>query len=232
MFYCLGGFLEWDSLSNMEYDKLLLSLNGEHDELPPPPFLDIDKLFSASKPSPFTTPNDLERLSLWAVAYDPSVNEWESLLDPLQILDTADSIFSIAGKVPNPFIVVGLPQDRVLLIYHVNTKKWERGKFEICPKFSPYMFIGPGLAIDSKLYWYSVCALCLVGYDLITNIWFEGNIPIQDCGEDFRVLEDDTPPRLAHIGGDKFCLLWVSMLLHSPMKFQSPKTIVFLAFTA
>ncbi|CAL5361824.1 unnamed protein product [Camellia sinensis] len=187
MFYCLGGFLEWDSLSNMEYDKLFLSLNREQDELPPPPCLDIDKLFSASKPSPFTMLTDFERLSPWAMAYDPS------------------SIFSAAGEVPNPFIMVGLPEDHVLLIYHVNTKKWERGEFEICPKFSPYMFGGPALAVDSKLYWYS------------------GNIPINDCGEDFRVMEDDTPPRLAHISGNKFCLLWVSVLPHGPMK--TPESI-------
>ncbi|CAL5444417.1 unnamed protein product [Camellia sinensis] len=96
--------------------------------------------------------------------------------------------------------MVGLPEDRVLLNYHVNTKKWERGEFEICPKFSPYMFRGPALAVDSKLYWYS------------------GNIHIHDCGEDFGVMEDDTPPHLAHISGNKFCLLWVFVLLHGPMK--------------
>lgn len=223
MFYCLGGFLEWDSLLNMEYDKLFLSFNGVHDELPPPPCLDIDKSFSASKPSPFTTPTDLERPSPWAMAYDPSVNAWESLPDPPQIPHTVDRIFSAAGEVPIPFIVVGSPEDRALLIYHVNTKKWERRVFEICPKFSPYMFRGPALAVNGKLYWYSVHGLCLAGYDLITNIWFEGNIPIHDCGEDFGVLENDTPPRLAHIGGDEFCLLWVSVLLHHPMTISESK---------
>ena len=66
----------------------------------------------------------------------------------------------------------GSPKDCVLLIYHVNTQKWEREEFEIYPKFSPYMFRGPALAVDSKLYWYSVHGLCLVGYDLLKNIWF------------------------------------------------------------
>ncbi|GMP81598.1 hypothetical protein CsSME_00036250 [Camellia sinensis var. sinensis] len=85
------------------------------------------------------------------------------------------------------------------------------------------MFRGPALAVNGKLYWYSVHGLGLVGYDLITNIWFEGNIPIHDCGKDFGVLENDTPPRLAHISGDEFCLLWVSVLLHHPMTISESK---------
>ncbi|GMQ09687.1 hypothetical protein CsSME_00052971 [Camellia sinensis var. sinensis] len=36
-------------------------------------------------------------------------------------------------------------------------------------------------------------------------------------------MEDDTPPRLAHISGNKFCLLWVSVLPHGPMK--TPESI-------
>ncbi|KAI8005812.1 hypothetical protein LOK49_LG07G00177 [Camellia lanceoleosa] len=65
--------------------------------------------------------------------------------------------------------------------------------------------------------------LSLVGYDLLTTKWFACNFPIHDHGERFGVRDVDTPPRLAHLGGDKSCLLWVSVLPHKCMKISKSK---------
>ncbi|KAF5947519.1 hypothetical protein HYC85_013476 [Camellia sinensis] len=165
---------------------------------------------------------ELERHKPWVMAYDPSLNTWESLPDPPSCPVKVDSIFSAAGEFPNPCIVVGSPGDG-LQIYQVNAKKWEKQEFKICPKFGPNVLTGPALAVDSKLYWYSVHDLSLVGYDLVTSMWFVGNFPIHDHGEHFGVRDVDTPPRLAHLGGDMFCLLWVSVLPRRRMKISESK---------
>ncbi|CAL5321777.1 unnamed protein product [Camellia sinensis] len=141
---------------------------------------------------------EMERQSPWVVAYD-------------------------TREFPNQCFVVGLPEDCLLQIYHVNTQQWEIQEFKICPKFGPKVLTEPALSVDSKLYWYSVDDHCLVGYDLVTKMWFVGNFPIHDHREHCGVLDVDTPPRLAHLGGDNFCLLWVSMLQHKSMNSSESK---------
>ncbi|KAI8007150.1 hypothetical protein LOK49_LG07G00183 [Camellia lanceoleosa] len=133
------------------------------------------------------------------MAYDPSLNKWESLPDPLSCPVKVDSIISVPGEFPNPCIVVGLPGDG-LQIYQVNAKKWEKQEFKICPMFGPNVLTGPALVADNKLYWYSIDDLSLVG-----------------------VRDVDTPPYLAHLGGDKFCLLRVFVLPHRHMKISESK---------
>ncbi|CAL5407975.1 unnamed protein product [Camellia sinensis] len=165
---------------------------------------------------------ELERQKPWVMAYNQSLNTWESLPDPPSCPVKVDSIFSAAGEFPNPCIVVGSPGDG-LQIYQVNTKKWEKQEFKICPKFGPNVLTGPALAVDGKLYWYSDHDLSLVGYDLVTSMWFVGNFPIHDHGEHFGVRDVDTPPRLAHLGGDMFCLLWVSVLPRRRMQISESK---------
>ncbi|CAL5407981.1 unnamed protein product [Camellia sinensis] len=166
---------------------------------------------------------ELERQSPWIMAYDTRQKKWESLLDPPYLPIKIDNIFTAAREFPNQCFVVGLPEDCVLQIYHVNTQQWEVQEFKICPKFGPKVLTGPALSVDSKLYWYSVDDHCLVGYDLETKMWFMGNFPIHDHGERFGVLDVDTPPCLAHLRGDDFCLLWVSVLQHKSMKSSESK---------
>ncbi|CAL5321782.1 unnamed protein product [Camellia sinensis] len=101
---------------------------------------------------------ELERQKPWAMAYDPSLNKWESLPDPSSYPIKVNSIFSAAGEFPNPCIVVGSPGNG-LQIYQVNAKKWKKREFKICPIF----------------------------------------------------------------GGDKFCLLWVSVLPHKRVKISEFK---------
>ncbi|CAL5405381.1 unnamed protein product [Camellia sinensis] len=166
---------------------------------------------------------EMERQSPWVVAYDTRQHKWESLLDPPYRPIKTDNIFTAAREFPNQCFVVGLPEDCLLQIYHVNAQQWEIQEFKICPKFGPKVLTGPALSVDSKLYWYSVDDHCLVGYDLVTKMWFVGNFPIHDHGEHFGVLDVDTPPRLAHLGGDNFCLLWVSVLQHKSMNSSESK---------
>ncbi|KAF5947516.1 hypothetical protein HYC85_013473 [Camellia sinensis] len=52
---------------------------------------------------------ELERQKPWAMAYDPSLNKWESLPDPPSYPVKVNRIFSAAGEFPNPCFVVGSP---------------------------------------------------------------------------------------------------------------------------
>ncbi|CAL5331697.1 unnamed protein product [Camellia sinensis] len=131
-----------------------------------------------------------------------------------------DGLVSI--HVPKPCIVVGWPEDRVLRRYDVNTKNWVSEEFEI-PKtrfFGSNHLMGPALAIDSMLYWYSArhTTACLIGYDLMRKTWFMGKFNVHDYGRSY--MPEGTgpppPPSLAHLGGDKFCLFWFSVVPLNP----------------
>lgn len=196
----------------------------EWNSKPRPPCLDLEKIFSAAIKVPETimssTARQLQRQRLWFHVFNPGPNKLEWDMDYLSIPDlrcNVDSIFSAAGHFPDPCIVVGSAVDGSLGIYHENTKEWEYRHHRELWASDQFMFdrnavTGPALAVDSKLYWYSVEDRLLVAYDLMTRLWFLGDLPIHDHGEQFGVQDYDTPPRLAHLGGHKFCLMWVSVL--------------------
>ncbi|GMP43544.1 hypothetical protein CsSME_00012863 [Camellia sinensis var. sinensis] len=160
--------------------------------------------------------------SPWAMAFDLSLNQWESLSNPTPIPPfpiTITRIFSTAIHVPKPCIVVGWPKDRVLRIYDVNTKNWVSEGFEI-PKtrfFGPDDLMGPALAVDSMLYWYSAqhTTACLIGYDLMRKTWFMGKFNVHDYGRSYILEHTGLPPR------DKFCLFWFFVVMSHP----NPTTI-------
>ncbi|XP_028067032.1 uncharacterized protein LOC114269869 [Camellia sinensis] len=168
--------------------------------------------------------------SPWAMAFDPSLNQWESLPNPAPFPPfpiMIKRIFSAAIHVPKPCIVVGWPEDRVLRRYYVNTKNWVSEEFEI-PKtrfFGPDDLMGPALAVDRMLYWYSArdTTACLIGYDLMRKTWFMGKFNVHDYGRSY--IPEHTgpppPPSLAHLGSDKFCLFWFSVVKCHP----NPTTI-------
>ncbi|CAL5331687.1 unnamed protein product [Camellia sinensis] len=168
--------------------------------------------------------------SPWAMAFDPSLNQWESLPNPAPIPPfpiTITRIFSAAIHVPKPCIVVGWPEDRVLRRYDVNTKNWVSEGFEI-PKtrfFGPDDLMGPALVGDSMLCWYSAryTTASLIRYDLMRKTWFMGKFNVHDYGRSYIPEHTGPPPpsSLAHLGSDKFCLFWFSVVMCHP----NPTTI-------
>ncbi|CAL5338182.1 unnamed protein product [Camellia sinensis] len=163
--------------------------------------------------------------SPWALAFDPTLNQWESLPNPCPTPPFPYgiySIFSVAIQVPKPCILVGWPKESVLRRYDVDNKIWVSEEFEI-PKtrfFGPDDLMGHALAVDSKLYWYSALHTRsrLIGYDLAKKIWFMGKLKLHDYGQ-FYVPEDTgppPPPSFAHLGGEKFCLFWFSVVHPKP----------------
>jgi len=110
---------------------------------------------------------------------------------------------------------VGLPRQGLIQIYFVDTGKWVEEEFRCCKFFNPEDLCGKAVAVGSTLYWYVVDRKRLGGYDLQTKTWFVGRLAIHD---DWGYVADnygykDPPPSLAHLGGDMFCLLWVSPLV-------------------
>ena len=142
----------------------------------------------------------------WAMAYDLSLDRWDSLVDPLDRPENSYHIFSVAIKVPTSTIVVGSTlQSCPLQIYDVHTKCWRLHEF--INKDGFYLFRwGQPVAIDSKFYWYEFNYQCLVAFDVVTNEWSLAYVPIHDSHECLLDGEIDSPLRLAHLAGDDFCL--------------------------
>ncbi|KAI8571031.1 hypothetical protein RHMOL_Rhmol01G0085200 [Rhododendron molle] len=169
----------------------------------------------------------------WVIAYDPSVEKWEPLPDPPH-LPRHHPMFTAAidgGGQWGPCIVV--PCDRLLQIYCVDKKCWDLKRFDWDPIFgfplggfvSPNCNAGIAVAVETKLYWYMAYEQCLVGYDLETEQWFQGHLPMHDHGDYLpgpldSFCDRHSPPSLAHLGCDgvanKFCLSWVSHLPPCP----------------
>ncbi|KAI8571024.1 hypothetical protein RHMOL_Rhmol01G0084600 [Rhododendron molle] len=169
----------------------------------------------------------------WITAYDPSVEKWEPLPDPPH-LPRYHPMFTAAidgGGQLGPCIVV--PCDRLLQIYSVDKKCWDLKRFDWDHIFgfplggfvSPNSNAGIAVAVKTKLYWYMAYEQCLVGYDLETEQWFQGHLPMHNH-EDYlpgpldSFCDRHSPPSLAHLGCDgaanKFCLSWVSHLPPCP----------------
>lgn len=106
----------------------------------------------------------------------------------------------------------------VIQFYDVDTKIWRQEEF-ICDIFSPKDLRGKAVAVGGNLlYWYAVGKQCLVGYDVTTKMWFVGYVPMHDLSN-YWVSEErrvDAPPSLAHLGGDMFCLFWISRIVPQP----------------
>ncbi|XP_065631081.1 uncharacterized protein LOC112018956 [Quercus suber] len=150
----------------------------------------------------------------WAMAYDLILDRWDSLVDPPHCSKRVDNIFSVAIEVPTPTIVVGSTlQPRPLQIYDVHTKCWRLHEF--INKDGFYLFPrGQPVAVDSKFYWYEFNYQCLAAFDVVTNEWSLGYVPIHDSDQCLLDGEIDSPPRLAHLAGDYFCLFWGSPCQH------------------
>lgn len=101
-----------------------------------------------------------------AMAYDPSLDVWESLPNPPRLPEGGwvNDIFSAGFPTPSrPCIVVGLPVVGVIQFNDVDTKIWRQEEF-ICDIFSPKDLRGKAVAVGGNLlYWYSVGTHCLVG---------------------------------------------------------------------
>ncbi|KAG5542318.1 hypothetical protein RHGRI_022004 [Rhododendron griersonianum] len=180
------------------------------------------------------------------MAYDPKLNEWESLPDPLHKWTCSSGIFSAATEdASGPCIVVGSGTEGLLQIYFVKSKTWKEIEFCVGDIFTPNelegIFEGPTVAVGNKLYWYVLAEFyswqhlkdqCLIQYDFVEKTWFRGSLQLHDhksyLKEELSIYEDSRPhhfrPRLAHLGGNLFCLFWVSKLGNSSrlhcMKFQ------------
>ncbi|XP_030940387.1 uncharacterized protein LOC115965333 [Quercus lobata] len=105
----------------------------------------------------------------WAMAYDLSLDRWDSLVDPPRRPENTYNIFSVAIEVPTPTIVVGSTlQSCPLQIYDVHTKCWRLHEF--INKDGFYLFPrGQPVAVDSKFYWYEFNYQCLAAFDVVTN---------------------------------------------------------------
>ncbi|KAF7128118.1 hypothetical protein RHSIM_Rhsim11G0021200 [Rhododendron simsii] len=122
-------------------------------------------------------------------------------------------IGSTSSSAPGPCIVVGLPQQGLIQFYYADTGEWVEEEFHCCRFFHPKDLCGKPVAVGNTLYWYVVGTKLQGGYDLQTKTWSVGHIAIHD---DWDYVKNnngykDPPPTLAHIGGDMFCLLWVSL---------------------
>lgn len=159
--------------------------------------------------------------SPWAMAYDPRLEAWECLRDPPRLpegglvdgISSTSAMLELLGSTaPRPCIVVGLPQQGLIQFYYADIGDWVEDEFHCCRLFHPKDLCGKPVAVGNTLYWYVVGTNLLGGYDLRTKTWSVGHIAIHD---DWDYVKDDDgykdpPPTLAHIGGDMFCLLWVS----------------------
>lgn len=161
--------------------------------------------------------------SPWAMSYDRRLEAWQCLPDPPRLPKggLVDGIFSTSATLgigstsstaPRLCIVVGLPQQGLIQFYYADTGEWVEEEFRCCRFFHPKDLCGKPVAVGNTLYWYVVGTKLLGGYDLQSKTWSVGHIAIHD---DWDYVKDDNgykdpPPSLAHIGGDMFCLLWVS----------------------
>ncbi|GMP43552.1 hypothetical protein CsSME_00012870 [Camellia sinensis var. sinensis] len=74
------------------------------------------------------------------------------------------------------------------------------------------------------LYWYSArhTTACLIGNDLMRKTWFMGKFNVHDYGRSYipehtgPLPPHPPPPSLAHLGSDKFCLFWFSVVMCHP----------------
>ncbi|XP_058184783.1 uncharacterized protein LOC131302258 isoform X1 [Rhododendron vialii] len=163
----------------------------------------------------------------WAMAYDPGVGKWEPLPDPpCRPKDRDCPTFTAAldGGQWGPGIVVAW--NGLLQIYHVNARSWGIQPFDCDHVFSrPRNAARPknkgrrAVAVENMLYWYVVKEQCLVGYDLVTENWFRGHLPMHNH-HDYILWDNHSPPSLVHLGRDgvdyEFCLSWVSRLPPRP----------------
>ena len=62
------------------------------------------------------------------------------------------------------------------------------------------------MVVDSKFYWYAFNYQCLAAFDVVTNEWSLAYVPIHDSHECLLDGEIDSPPRLAHLADNDFCL--------------------------
>ncbi|KAI8547779.1 hypothetical protein RHMOL_Rhmol07G0222300 [Rhododendron molle] len=91
--------------------------------------------------------------SPWAMAYDPSLDVWESLPNPPPHPEggRVNGIFSAGFPTPSsPCIVVGLPVVGVIQFYDVDTKIWQQEEF-ICDIFYPKDLRGKEVAVGVNL---------------------------------------------------------------------------------
>ena len=173
--------------------------------LPPPPMprdpLQVHALFLCNK---LYCLGSYKQEKPWIVAYDPSLNQWESLPGPSD--RPIHIFFSVAIEVPSPTIIVGSNYGH-LQVYDVASKTWKLQKFENTDnEFNPFPSNQP-VVVGSKFYWYEYWEHRLVGYDWLTKEWYLADVHnMHDCGERF---EEDLC--LAHIAGDNFCLFWKSL---------------------
>lgn len=150
------------------------------------------------------------------MAYDPNLNEWQSLIDPLYLWRYSPVFLAaMEDGFPEPCIVVGSSQKRLLQVYYVCTKLWKEMEFDGAPKG---LNEAP-VAVDNRLFWYAQDDEYLVGYDIVTKMWFLGSLHLHDHSDyvDRMNFMSHSPVRLAHLGGrgDQvvFCLFWVSRCL-------------------
>ncbi|KAF7138410.1 hypothetical protein RHSIM_Rhsim07G0240100 [Rhododendron simsii] len=155
------------------------------------------------------------RSQAWGMAYDPNLNEWESVIDPPHLWRPPYFVAAMGDGSPEPRIVVGSSQKRLLQFYFVRTNIWDEIEFDGAPKG---LNEAP-VAVDNRLYWYVQDDDCLVGYDIVTKMWFLGSLHLHDHSDYVDPMKplSHFPVRLAHLGGrgDQvfFCLFWVSRFL-------------------
>lgn len=158
------------------------------------------------------------RSPAWGMAYDPNLDEWESVIDPPYPCRPPFFVAAMGDGSPEPRIVVGSSQNHLLTllqVYYVGTNIWEEMEFDGAPKG---LNEAP-VAVDNRLYWYAQDDECLVGYDIVTKMWFLGSLHLHDHSDYVDPINPMShfPVRLAHLGGrgDQvfFCLFWVSRFL-------------------
>lgn len=149
----------------------------------------------------------------WAMAYDPSLDKWESLPDPPYRPAAMNlNVFSAAVAALG-LLVVGCPSKGLLQLYRTDTMVWELDdKFDMRSRIFPRDLLwGPTLAVNTMLYWYGIKSARLGAYDLVTKTWFVASLPIHDHHDYWDFSAAHYPPKLAYLGAqDKFCLFWVS----------------------
>ena len=112
--------------------------------LPPPPIpndpLQVHALFLCNK---LYCLGSYKEEKPWIVAYDPNLNQWESLPGPSD--RPIHIFFSVAIEVPSPTIIVGSTLGH-LQVYDVASKTWKLQKFENTDnEFNPFPSNSPWL---------------------------------------------------------------------------------------
>lgn len=149
----------------------------------------------------------------WAMAYDPSLDKWESLPDPPCRPAAMNHYVFSAAVAALGILVVGCPSKGLLQFYRPDTMVWEvDDKFDMRSRIFPRDYLwGPTLAVNTMLYWYDVKSARLGAYDLVTKMWFVASLPMHDRRDYRDPSAAHHPPKLAYLGAQgKFCLFWVS----------------------